>query len=710
MNPEMGLPPAAVHPCRKKFSQIEDPVRDLGKLLNREEPITRLFENERGLWELVTARNDSLLKKFIIWVITLWRANMDATPILSLGFILSYISKYTAKGENRSVPCAELIRTVLAETGAEDTARSVIQKLLIKTVSERDYSAQEVCHILSGQPLHVVSSRKFIALNLNKNAWVPLRRGGGGGGENVEEDVDDPEAAAAADGAAEVGDEGAAQPGGDVGREDEEDDGAVATFSAFILRYQQRTPAEMNNMSLFQVAKTSLGRRGAWTRNVREAVVRVFPRLKLTGNDERDENYYRIQVLLHTAWRTEEEAKGAGTWKEAFQAAGLVPDQPIDEDLAGAAAEIAAEEALFEQPDHVEQEVEGVEEWMAVARMGPNGQAEEVELGLREMDLSYDWHASTDAYGDHAVLRDFVSRHRATTNVEPEQEVVVDDVVYTAEQQKLIDLVQTQLDSVAAEYFPDSRQPYKPSEGESLRKFQDEMEDVRFIFIHEFSMIGCRLLGFLEKRLREAKPRCDEPFGGLFVYLIGDVRQLPSVGDPALYSTSVSDSADVHRGRLMNRTFEKSIILSVSQRQADATFRDALDRLSVVTSNEEDFNRFAARFKMNVPAPEREQFTDATHLFTTRQEVSDHNNKKLVGLDVPVARLPARHNNAKAKAGSADVAQGLESVVYLAKGARVMLRSNLWLAAGLVNGATGTVWRTLSMPTTSPHRTTSRLR
>ncbi|KAK3922013.1 NADH-quinone oxidoreductase subunit D [Frankliniella fusca] len=87
MNPGMGLPPAAVHPCRKKFSQIEDPVRDLGELLNRvqrlkcsngycqrvdratgqpEEPITRLFENERGLWELVTARNDSLLNKFIV--------------------------------------------------------------------------------------------------------------------------------------------------------------------------------------------------------------------------------------------------------------------------------------------------------------------------------------------------------------------------------------------------------------------------------------------------------------------------------------------------------------------------------------------------------------------------------------------------------------------------------------------------------------------
>ncbi len=141
----------------------------------------------------------------------------------------------------------------------------------------------------------------------------------------------------------------------------------------------------------------------------------------------------------------------------------------------------------------------------------------------------------------------------------------------------------------------------------------------------------------------------------------------------------------------MYRTFEKSLILSVSQRQADASFRDALDRLSFGTSNEEDFDRFSARFKMNVPAAEREQFINATHLFTSRDEVAKHNKAKLVGLDVPVARLPARHNNAKAKAASADAAQGLEPVVYLATGARVMLRSNLWLAAGLVNGATGTV-------------------
>ncbi|KAK3922031.1 ATP-dependent DNA helicase [Frankliniella fusca] len=788
-NPGKEFPPADVHPCRKKFSQVVDPVRDLGELLNRvqrhkcsngycqridkatgqpvcrfkfpfqEEPITRLFENEQGLWELVTARNDSLLNKYIEWVITLWRANMDATPILSMGFILRYIAKYTAKGEPRSQPCAELVKAVLEGSGEADSAKSVIQKLLMKTVSERDYSAQEVCHILTGQPLHM-SSRKFVVVNLSKTRWVPLREGGAEA--DAEEAVDDP--AQAAEGAAARADAEADQA--------EQDDGvgdvAEATYHAFVQEYQTRDRPEMNNMTLFQVAKTFSLNRRKWTRNRKEAIVRVFPRTKLTGNDDRDEAYYRVQVLLHTAWRTEEQAKGAGTWKQAFEAAGLVAEQPAREGLAEAAAQIAAEEALFEEPDQAEGDEEGPEEWMVLARMGANNQAEMVPIGRREMDLAYDWHASSQAYGDHAALREFVSRHRETTRLEPEQEAMVDDVVYTPEQQKLIDLVQIQIDSVApggaprgpgpvfkrvliqgkagcgkstvvkkcvtmarqrlgpraaklmaptaaaatvlgmgcttihslCKIFP--RQPFKPLEGEALRKFQDEMENVHFIFIDEFSMIGCRLLGWLEKRLREAKPRCDEPFGGLFVYLIGDIRQLPPVGDTTLYSTAVSESADVQRGKLVYQSFERSIILTVSQRQADESFRDALDHLSVGTSDEADFARFSARFKMNVPAAERELFRDAMHVYTKRDEVAAHNLAKLVELDEPVALLLARHNNAKAKEGSADAAQGLEKEVRLSKGSRVMLRSNLWLAAGLVNGATGTVVDIIYEPNKAP--------
>ncbi|KAE8736723.1 hypothetical protein FOCC_FOCC017822, partial [Frankliniella occidentalis] len=564
------------------------------------------------------------------WVIQLWRANMDASPVLSM----KYIAKYTAKGEKQSVTCRELVGAILDDAGDEDSARSVIQKLLIKTVSERDYSAQEVCHILTGQPLHM-SSRSFNVVNLRKDEWVELRPDGHGG-DGDGEDVDDPVGHADAQGDAERQDAAEGEEGADEAIAGGED---VSTFPAFVKAYQNRRLVAMNDLTLFQVAKAYSWRNKRWSRNMRngrpyDAVVRAFPRLKLTGNEEKDEDFYRIQVLLHTAWRTEEDAKGAfDTWKAAFEArvpAGLVPVEAMEGAVAEAAAEMAVEEALFEPPEEPEPEVDAevMEQWMALARMGPNGQAERVELGRREMDLAYDWQESAGAYGDITTLRHFISTQKAL-HVAADDDIVVDDVVYTPEQQGLINLVQEQINALRNGAPP---------------------------------------------RGHDAVP-----------------KRVQIQGDSPLYSARRMAGDEAAHGKMVYRTFNKSFILSVSQRQADVTFRDALDRLSVGTTTAADYARFGERFKLNVPVAEREEFKDATRLYTTRDEVAAHNIKKLQELDSPVARLPAKHNNATAKRGSADDAAGLEPVVYLAKGAKVMLRSNMWLETGLVNGATGTV-------------------
>ena len=61
------------------------------------------------------------------------------------------------------------------------------------------------------------------------------------------------------------------------------------------------------------------------------------------------------------------------------------------------------------------------------------------------------------------------------------------------------------------------------------------MEPIRFLIFDDYSMIGLRMLHKIETRFREGKGS-DEPFGGLFVYFFGDLRQLPPVNDLALYS------------------------------------------------------------------------------------------------------------------------------------------------------------------------------
>ena len=57
----------------------------------------------------------------------------------------------------------------------------------------------------------------------------------------------------------------------------------------------------------------------------------------------------------------------------------------------------------------------------------------------------------------------------------------------------------------------------------------------------------------------------------------------------------------------------------------------------------------------------------------------------------PVVQISARHSSVAAKKITADEFSGLQPLVFLAKGAKIMLTMNLWPAVGLCNGATGTV-------------------
>ena len=84
-------------------------------------------------------------------------------------------------------------------------------------------------------------------------------------------------------------------------------------------------------------------------------------------------------------------------------------------------------------------------------------------------------------------------------------------------------------------------------------------------------------------------------------------------------------------------------------------------------------------------------FNDATRLFYSNDQVASYNHDQLIKLKQPVAVVNAYHSSVTAKKISSSDMSGLEPVVFLAKGAKVMLTMNLWPSVGLCNGATGII-------------------
>ncbi|KAI3992757.1 hypothetical protein MKX01_021718 [Papaver californicum] len=139
-----------------------------------------------------------------------------------------------------------------------------------------------------------------------------------------------------------------------------------------------------------------------------------------------------------------------------------------------------------------------------------------------------------------------------------------------------------------------------------------------------------------------------EPFGNVSAVLSGDIRQLPPVFDTPLYAQG---------GRDLQLT--GSFSYSVFEQFEESLFRDALLRPSDSKSTLQDWQMFNTRDYTILTMEERNNFKHALRLF------------------------PTNANSYEAK--------GLQEVVLLSKGARVMLRKNLSTQYGLVNGSMGTV-------------------
>ena len=215
-------------------------------------------------------------------------------------------------------------------------------------------------------------------------------------------------------------------------------------------------------------------------------------------------------------------------------------------------------------------------------------------------------------------------------------------------------------------------------------------------------MVGSNMLLEIHKRLQQIKGvSADVTFGGVSILAVGDLYQLPPVGQPWLFTT-VSDSyAQLYRsGSLWVDELEMIELSEIMRQRGDSTFTFAeiLCRVRTATCVPADIDMLKSR---EITADTPNYPNNALHVYRLNVDVNSRNTVMLNSLAPQCEQYSIKASDAMAGqtahielstlSNKRQETGGLHSVLKLAIGARVMLTTNVDVSDGLVNGARGEV-------------------
>ena len=662
---------------------------------------------------IVSKRNDPRVNRHQRLQLQAWRANCDIQLILDHHACIEYLAKYASKGENMSSVVRDAFVSVVNKLTDESDPKVAVRKLLIKmmkAVGERDMSMQEVMHQILSLKLFS-SSFNVITVSLDGSRKC-----------KVENNVLTTEP-------------------------------STLDYYAERMNYCPQSEVEFLNMNFIGFVSNYTIVKDELRKHKSQVIVRTIPNYSANPNGINYAKFCKYQLIKYrpwqnkpsSAWENEEESDITYIlhWQrflETDTGKMLVPNwhrelQNSESYMTDTSNELSQGDCEGER-----------EEWMYLAEMARQDKvSKETRTDNSDIDLQDYLNSFKFAYSraDIAAMPFWIERQKSVCETTyPILERNIDISSFNNAQRLAYNLVATHnstsdipqllmiitgqagsgksyvIDAlrdllhascIVCSYFgiaafnvkghtlhsifqlPIRGKRNSDLKGDSLQRLQLSLHGVKYIIIDEFSVIGQKLFGWLDRRCRQATGQIDEPFGGLSVILVGDIAQLPPVGDKVLYHCKPQGEVAL-QGFCAYKKFKIVVKLRDNQRasgQSEEQFRSLQIRLRDGASTPEDWKLLLSRSAHLFSPSYLEKYR--VKLAFGNNTVAEHNYEQLKKVGFPIITLKAIHNNNKASRLPADEFGGLEPILHICEGAHVMLTRNLWTEKGLCNGTMGVV-------------------
>ena len=221
------------------------------------------------------------------------------------------------------------------------------------------------------------------------------------------------------------------------------------------------------------------------------------------------------------------------------------------------------------------------------------------------------------------------------------------------------------------------------------------MKCLKIVIIDEISMVKVDLLYQLDLRLQEITEKVGLPFGGLAVFVFGDMMQLKPCMGRYICQDPLNNDFKVTHALSPRWPMFKVILLETNHRQGnDKTYADLLNRIRIGEQTKEDIALLKTRIRLqNHPDIK----SASNFIVCKRKDCADINRRHLNKLNGEMITVEAKHHNAtqakykpyiEPKEGAVATTSMIDKL-KLKIGAKVMLIHNIDTVDSLTNGQMG---------------------